>query len=102
LLRNPLNGTDKASCCTPSSSVIVETTAQCLGALQTSIVKFDGKRGHAEHGKSGLMYSCCNVDGKCDTNSGLVLKSISFEDGTLNQVSDFGSCSRRFLVDNTG
>ncbi|MBL8026215.1 MAG: hypothetical protein JNL74_07380 [Fibrobacteres bacterium] len=48
------------------------------------------------------MYSCSNVDGKCDTNSGLVLKSISFEDGTFNQVSDFGSCSRRFLVDNTG
>ena len=43
------------------------------------------------------MFSACNVDGKCDVSSGLVSKLISVSSETCNEVSDFGSCSRRFL-----
>ena len=55
--------------------------------LQTSVVKFDGKKGHAEQGRCGSMFSSCNVDGRCDISSGFVSKLISFESGTFNEVS---------------
>ena len=96
------NGIEIISCWTPSSSVSFEAAFQRYpGGLQTSVVKFDGKRDHAEQGKAGMMSSSCNVDGKCDVSSGFVSKSLSIKSGTCNQVNDFGSCSRRFL-DDTG
>ena len=94
------NGIDDSTCLTPRRSVAEGTTLQRWpGALQTSVVNFGGKRGHAEQGKTGMMFSSCKVEGKCEVSSGLVQKLISSEGGTKNEVRDFGRCLRRFLID---